>query len=79
MFRRGASLPIIAGVMVVTKDVENDHSAELNYPHKQHSHNDPLCHGWSPFIYRCAISAYHVCHISIEGTHGWGKKEKNTR
>ena len=65
----GASLPVVVGVKVVTKDVENDHPAEPNYPHKQHPHND-LCHGWSPFINRSAISAHHVRRVSIEGSHG---------
>jgi hypothetical protein len=45
-FRRGASLPLVVGVMVVTKAVDNHHPEELEQePYKQHSHNDPLCHG----------------------------------
>jgi len=37
-------LPLVEGVMIVTKDVENDHRDEPHQPYKQHR-NDFLCHG----------------------------------
>lgn len=42
--RRGASLPLVVGMMVATEIVEH-HPDECYHPHKQPTFNDSQCHG----------------------------------